>query len=92
MRITEGMFITGSELHTKSRRGNSKKISAETMFVEEQMRNKLPMNKFRLAIRRMILIINTLMFRKQIFSRNNGEKKKPKWGFMELDKCLQGVR
>ena len=35
MRITEGVFITRYELLTKSRRGNSKKVSAETMFVEE---------------------------------------------------------
>lgn len=75
MRITEGVFITRSELRTKSRRGNSKKINAETMFVKEQMRNKLPMNKFRLAIRRTFLNIKTLMFQKQIFGRNNGAKR-----------------
>lgn len=68
------MFITGSELHTKSRKGNSKKISAEKMFVEEQMRDKLPMNKFRLAIRRTVIVIKTLMFWEQIFNRNNGAK------------------
>lgn len=45
------------------------------MFEEEQMRYKLPMNKFSLAIRRAFLIINTLMFQKQIFSGNNGAKR-----------------
>lgn len=75
MCITERVFITRSELCTQSRRGNSKKISAETMFEEEQMRYKLPMNKFSLAIRRAFLIINTLMFQKQIFSGNNGAKR-----------------
>jgi len=39
------------------------------------MRNKLPMNKFRLAVRRSFLIINTVMFWKQIFSRDNGAKR-----------------
>lgn len=63
------MFITRSELHTKSRWGNSKKISAETVFAEQKMRNKLPMNKFRLAIKRTFLFISTLMFQKLIFSR-----------------------
>lgn len=53
----DGVFITRPELHAKSRRDYNKKISAETMFVEQQMRNKLPMNKFRLAIRRTFLII-----------------------------------
>lgn len=75
MCITEGMFITRSELCTKSRRDNSKKISAETMFVEEQMRYKLPMNKFRLVIRRAFVIINALMFQKQIFSRSKGARR-----------------
>lgn len=32
---TEGVFITSSELNTKSLRGNNKKINAETMFVED---------------------------------------------------------
>lgn len=45
------------------------------MFVEEQMMTKLPMNKFRLAIRRTFLIINTLMFQKLIFSGNNEVKR-----------------
>lgn len=75
MRITEGVFITKPELCTKSRRDNSKKISAETMFVEEQMRYKLPMNKFRLVIRRAFIIINALMLQKQIFSRNKGTRR-----------------
>lgn len=72
---TEGAFITISELNTKSRRGNNKKINAETMFVEEKTTTKLPMNKFGLAIRRTFLIINTFMFWKVIFSGNNEVKR-----------------
>lgn len=72
---TEGVFITISELNTKPRRGNNKKMNAETMFVEQQMTTKLPMNKFRLAIRRTFLIINTLMFWKLIFSGNDEVKR-----------------
>lgn len=71
----EGVFITISELNTKSRRGSSKKINAETMFVDEQTMTKLPMNKFRLAIRRTFLIINTLMFWKLLFSGSNEVKR-----------------
>lgn len=75
MHVTEGAFITRSELHTESRRGNSKKKNAETMIVEEQMRNKLPMNKFRLPIRRTFLIINALTFPKRFIGRNKGAKR-----------------
>lgn len=39
------------------------------------MTTKLPMNKFRLAIRRKFLIINILMFRKLIFGGNNEVKR-----------------
>lgn len=75
MMCITGVFITRSELCTKSRMDNSKKINAETMFVEKQMRYKLPMNKFRLVIRRAFVIINALMLQKQIFSRNKGERR-----------------
>lgn len=87
MRIMEGEFITRPELHAESRRDYNKKISAETMFVEQQMRNKLPMNQFRLAIRRTFLIINVLTFQKQIFSRNNGAKRsqnRTSWSLMNV--------
>lgn len=77
MCIKVGVFIARSELHRKARRGNSKKISTETMFAEQQMKNKLPMNKFSLTIRRTFPIINTFMFWKQIFSRSNGTKRSP---------------
>lgn len=86
---TEGEFITSSELNTKSRRGNNKKINAETMFVEEQTTTKLPMNKFRLAIRRTFLIISTLVFWKLIFGGNNEAKRsqnKASWGLRNIYK------
>lgn len=61
------------------------------MFVEEQTTTKLPMNKFRLAIRRTVPNHQHTCVLETDFRWEQWGKKEPKWSFMGLDKYLQGV-